>query len=314
MLRGFLTTVFLLTAYGADAPYDLSVRIEPQAKASVSLFGVTTSFETAALSDASGQVLFRNVAAGSYTLAVFVPGRGEARRTIDVGPGTADSRRRVALTLELGDSEFESKDTFRALDSVPASQLAIPEAATREYEAAGADLRKPDAESAERHLERAVAIAPQFSAAWNLLGTIEYHSREFLYAEECFRKALAADPRAYEPLVNLGGVLIDLKKIDEAMDYNLHAVLVRPDDALANSQLGLTYFAVGRYDLAQKYLERALRIDPAHFSYPQLTLAEIHLRGGNRRAAADDLEDLLKYHPDYPEAAKVREEISKLRK
>jgi uncharacterized protein HemY len=66
-------------------------------------------------------------------------------------------------------------------------------------------------------------------------------------------------------------------------------------------------------DLAQKHLERARQIDPAHFSHPQLVLAEIHLRRGERREAADVLEEFLTYHPDWPHAAKMRQTIAELR-
>jgi tetratricopeptide (TPR) repeat protein len=183
----------------------------------------------------------------------------------------------------------------------------------REYLEAQKDLAKHDAESAVKRLERAVALAPQFAVAWNELGTIAYRTRKFLRAEECFREALAQDADMFEPLVNLGGVLIDLRKLDEAMDYNLRAVLTRPNDALANVQLGMTYFQLGSFDLAQKYLERARRLDPAHFSKPQLLLAEIHLRRGERREAAEVLEEFLKLHPDYPQAAKMRRTIEELR-
>jgi regulator of sirC expression with transglutaminase-like and TPR domain len=69
----------------------------------------------------------------------------------------------------------------------------------------------------------------------------------------------------------------------------------------------------GNFDLAVKYLEIARRIDAAHFSHPQLVLAEIHLRRGENAAAADALEDFLKHHPDYPTADKIRENIAKLR-
>jgi tetratricopeptide (TPR) repeat protein len=149
--------------------------------------------------------------------------------------------------------------------------------------------------------------------AWNELGTIAYQTRKFDRAEECFRQALQQDPRAFEPLVNLGGVLVTVHKLDESADYNLQAVLTRPNDALANSQLGLTYFELARMDLAQKYLERTRQIDPAHFSHPQLLLAEIHLRHGERREAAAVLDEFLKYHPGWPQAAKMRETIAELR-
>jgi regulator of sirC expression with transglutaminase-like and TPR domain len=75
----------------------------------------------------------------------------------------------------------------------------------------------------------------------------------------------------------------------------------------------MAYFAAGNFDLAVKYLEIARRIDPAHFSHPQLVLAEIHLRRGENSAAADALEDFLRRHPDYPTAEKIRENIARLR-
>jgi Tfp pilus assembly protein PilF len=52
-------------------------------------------------------------------------------------------------------------------------------------------------DAAVRRLERAVEIAPGYSAAWNDLGTIAYRSKQYPRAEECFRKSLAADPASY---------------------------------------------------------------------------------------------------------------------
>ena len=132
--------------------------------------------------------------------------------------------------------------------------------------------------------------------------------------EECFREALAQDPEVYEALVNLGGVLVTRHKLNEAWDYNLHAVLLRPNDALANSQLGMTYFELGKPDLAEKYFRKAVEIDPAHFSHPQLFLAEIHLQREDRSAAVADLESFLTHHPDWPQAAVMRGKIAEWKK
>jgi tetratricopeptide (TPR) repeat protein len=214
----------------------------------------------------------------------------------------------VRVALRLNDADFD-RDPLRRSHAVSTRELAIPETARREYGAAQKDLEKRDTASAVRHLERAVALAPGFAAAWNNLGTVAYQTRSFLRAEECFREALRQDPSMYEPLVNLGGVLINLHKLDEALELNIHAVLVRPGDALANAQLGMTYFEVGNLDSAVKYLESARKVDPAHFSHPQLYLAEIHLQRSEKRAAADVLEDYVKYHPDDPGAAEMREKI-----
>ncbi len=312
MTRLWLPALFVVAAF-CQQPYELSGRFSPEGRASVSLFGVASPFVATTLSD-DGRFTFKKLQPGAYTLSIFVPGRGEARQTVEVGPGTADARQRVRLTLNFKESDFVVADVLRRRHSVPAKQLAVPEKAVREYEDAQKDLARRDIDSAVKRLQRAVEIAPQFSAAWNNLGTIAYQTRHYERAEECFRAALDADPGAYEPLVNLGGVLVNLHNLDEAWKYNVYAVLTRPNDALANSQLGMTYFELGKMELAEKHFAQARQIDPAHFSHPQLFLAEIHLRRGERSAAAADLDEFLKHHPDWPQAAKMREQIAEWRR
>ncbi len=309
----FLLPALLVSSALAEGPlYELSGRIVPHTRAYVSIFGTTTPFAASTLADVTGHFRFRKLQPGSYTLAVFVRSRGEARRTIEVGPASADRKRRVALDLHLKDSDFALATALRQ-HTVSATQLSVPEAALRDFQEAQKDLSKPDVDAAVKRLEDAVERAPQFSAAWNSLGTIAYQTRKYDRAEECFREALATDPESYEALVNLGGVLVTVHKLDEALEYNVNAVLARPNDALANSQLGMTYFLLGRFDLATKYLENSRRIDPAHFSYPQLFLAEIHLRHRDWKAAADVLDDFLAHHPDWEGAERIRKRIAELR-
>ena len=306
----FLCASLMLSA---QTVYELSGQILPEGEASVTLFGATHPFTTSALTDDSGRFTIRKLQPATYTIAVFRPGLGEARQTIDVGPGSADARRRVHLTLRLKDDDFD-RSALEREHAVSRKQLTVPEKALREYADAQKDLERHDIASAERRLEHAVELAPQFAGAWNNLGTIAYQTQRFPLAEKRFREALRQDPRAYEPLVNLGGVLINLRRIDEALEVNVFASLVRPNDALAQSQLGMAYFEIERYDDAIRHLERARELDPAHFSHPQLYLAEIYLRREDRRAAADVMEDFLRHHPDYPQAERMKEKIAELRR
>jgi tetratricopeptide (TPR) repeat protein len=296
----------------AQPLYELSGRILPEGEASVTLYGATHPFTTSTLTDESGRFTIKKLQAATYTISVFLPGHGEARQTIEVGPGSAGARRRVSVTLRLTDADFDRTALGRQ-HAVSRRELTIPEKAVHEYADAQKDLEKHDTAAAEKRLERAVELAPQFASAWNNLGTIAYQTRRFPLAEQRFREALRQDSGAYEPLVNLGGVLVTLHKLDEALEVNVHATLVRPNDALAHSQLGMTYFELGQYDNAVKHLERAQRLDPTHFSHPQLYLAEIHLRRGEKRAAADVMDDFLRRHPDYPQADTVRRKMGELR-
>jgi hypothetical protein len=76
----------LLASGAVAADYELVGRIIPETEASVSLHGATMPFESATLSDPRGRFRFRKLAAGTYTLAVFEPERGEARQTVEGAP------------------------------------------------------------------------------------------------------------------------------------------------------------------------------------------------------------------------------------
>ncbi|MGA3240963.1 MAG: tetratricopeptide repeat protein [Bryobacteraceae bacterium] len=314
MVRLGMCVLLVHAAWAADAVFDLAGRIHPEERAAVTLFGDAFPFTASTLSEADGRFRFQKLRAGAYTVSVFMPDRGEARQTIEVGPSVADAHGRVSLDISFKESDFVLSDALRRRHSVSTTQLAIPSKAQRDYEEAHKDLARHDPDAATRRLTEAVKLAPQFAEAWNELGTMAYQTQQYTRAEECFREALKQDPQAFEALVNLGGVLVTVHRADEAWQYNARAVATRPNDALAHSQLGMNYYELGDLDLSVKNLERARAIDAAHFSHPQLLLAEIYLRREEKSAAADALEEFLRYHPDWPQANRIREKIAALRK
>jgi Tfp pilus assembly protein PilF len=303
-----LMTIAALPCQG----YDLTGRINPEASVTVFLHGATIPFENSTTSDTDGRFHFAKVPAGTYTIAVVTAARGEAVQTIEISPALVDSKGHLDIALKLDASKLESEGARGTVATVSATYLSIPDRATKEYEEAQRCLTHSDSACASAHLERAVAVAPRFTVAWNQLGTIAYQARQYTDAEADFRKALETDPDAFEPLVNLGGVLLNLDRPREALGYNQSAVQRRPNDALANSQLGLTYFELNDMERAEISLKVAIQLDPAHFSHPQLTLAEIYLRRGERAAAVEQMQDFLKRHPDSAQATRVRGEIAEL--
>ena len=198
-------------------------------------------------------------------------------------------------------------------NKVSVRELAIPNPAKQDFLEARRMLAKKDVEGAIGRLQHAVEIAPRFAAAWNELGTVAYLSKRYADAEGYFRKALDHDPGSFESIVNLGGVLLNLGRPQEALKYNTFALGQRPKDALAIAQMGLNYFFLGDYDSAIPLLKDAKRRDAAHFSYPQLYLADIYIRRGDTQAAIAEFEDFLLRHPDVEEVPKVKEQLARLR-
>jgi len=290
--------------------FEVAGRFTPPTQGSVSIHRVLSPYTAHTTAEADGHFAFKSLEPGAYTLTIVVPSRGETRRTLEVGPSTADQRGRVVVNLELKDQDFVLEDVLNRRHAVTVKQLAIPAKAIREYEEADHVLAKNQVGAALKHLEHAVELAPQYAAAWNHLGTIAYQAQNMTRAAECFREALRHEPELFEALVNLGGVLLKLHQSYEAYQYNMRALLARRNDPLANAQFGMSYLQLGNADMAEKFLRNAAEIDPAHFSHPQLVLADIHVRRGDRSAAAEDLEGFLRAHPDWPQAGALRDKIA----
>ena len=97
-----------------------------------------------------------------------------------------------------------------------------------------------------------------------------------------------SEPSAFEPAANLAGVLLSEGKFEESLRVNQRALASRPADALANVQAGIAYFSLGDYDRAEAALLQTLRVNPSHFSKPQLFLADIYLHRGDGAAQLED--------------------------
>ena len=272
----------------------------------VVLHGVRTPFYRQTETDPVGNFRFKGVPAGTYTLSAEAPGRGYRTVTVEVSSSLADARQRIRRTVVL----LAQPDS--AAHEVSVGELTVPRPALRRYQRAQKQLGRGNVQGAVKVLTKTVEKWPQFTQAWNLLGTIAHKAQRFEEAKSHFERALEASPRSFPPLVNLGGVLISLKRYPEALKINLQAVAEKPDDALANSQLGLSYLGTGEDQLAITHLVRAKQADPSHFSHPQLSLARIYLRQGRAVEARRELREFVRLHPDRPESDMARRAITQL--
>ncbi len=265
-----------------------------------------------ASTDSKGRFHFRKLQLGTYTIWASVPGRLEALETVEVGISSSDAGGRVPVTIRLGSPDAMSYSGPNP-HLVSVQELSIPDSARKEYNAAMKLLGQNRGKPAADRLSRAVAIAPQFWAAWNELGVIAYREARFSEAEADFRRAHEAAPKAFDPVSNLGGVLLNLGRYPEALQFNTAALEQRPNDALVNSQTGLNYYLMNQLDKAVRYLKIAKRLDPFHFTHPQRFLADIYVRLSKRAAARSELEDFVARHPDLPEADAARRRLAELR-
>jgi len=269
---------------------------------------MNSPFASRATADLKGKFKFKKLPPGTYVVMVAVPRSRPLRKTVEVGPSFADSKGRVATTIP-----YERKRVPGRTYAVSTTQLAVPDGARLEFLKGQEYLEKRDVRRARAAFQNAVEMAPQFAGAWNSLGTIALQSAQYEEAENAFREALKQNPAYYGALVNLGGALLAHGKLEESLSVNQRAVRARPEDPLAQAQLGHGYFFLGRLEEAEKCLKEAEKIEPEHFSFPQLMLAEIYIRRQNFAAAARELEDFLRLHPDSKPAPEARKAIEMAR-
>jgi Tfp pilus assembly protein PilF len=192
-------------------------------------------------------------------------------------------------------------------DTVSLRELAVPDKAKDKYEDAQRRIAKRDLDGAKRSLMAALSLAPEYSAAWNALGTISTDP------EPNFRRALQSDPDNLDAVLNLGGWLLKTGRAEDALGYNQRAAFELPGDATAHAQLGMNLYQLGKLSDAERSLLAAKRIDPKEPSLPQLFLAEIYARRGEKSRAASEIEELLAARPPDTLAVTLRAAIAKLR-
>jgi Tfp pilus assembly protein PilF len=277
----------------------------------VMLYSVETPFIASTFTNPDGHFRFHDLPPGNYVVALIRRDLGAVRRTVVVSSHLADRKGVVRMTIRYTSAEAAAD---ASLATVSKEALTVPNRARNKYQDAQKHLEKRETDKAKQSLEEAVKIAPQFVDAWNSLGVIAYQTHDLPQAEKDFRTALEVEPDAFEPTVNLGGVLLSEGRPEEALAYNQKAVSEHPKDALANAQLGMNYYRLGNYEEAEPALIRVQRHDPSHFSQPQLYLARIYARRGENRRAARELRDFLRRHPDDPNAGQVKQQLEHLEK
>lgn len=117
-------------------------------------------------------------------------------------------------------------------------------------------------QDAERALARAVVLSPTHVDAWFALALTRHDLRDLAGAEAALRQVLGLVPQRAEAEVNLGIVLQDAGRIDEAMGAYGRAFRLR-EDSFGRIAQALSAANVGRLWLDLDALRTALRNMPA---------------------------------------------------
>jgi tetratricopeptide (TPR) repeat protein len=153
-------------------------------------------------------------------------------------------------------------------------------------------------------------IVPQFATGQSSAQDVESSFRagqaalrqgDFVRATEEFKKVLTLDPNLLEAEVNLGLAYQGLLQYDLAVRYLDKAVRERPNLLGLNVVVGMDYLKLGSPDKASPFLQRALKLDPSNRDAHE-AMALYHLSQENFRGAAAEFRQIADLDSDKAEA------------
>jgi Flp pilus assembly protein TadD len=157
---------------------------------------------------------------------------------------------------------------------------------------------------ADKWLSKSVQWDPTDAQAWYYLGRLKYNENHFEEAVHAFEQCLKLDSGnvqaednlglAYQglrrtddaiatfnnaiawqaklpakspnPFIDLGSLLIEQNREQEALPYLLQAVEIAPEEVRAREQLGKAYLRLKDFDKAERHLQKAVELDPKNSS------------------------------------------------
>ncbi len=198
------------------------------------------------------------------------------------------------------------QESREAAHIVSVNDLNVPAAAQKEFEK-GRNLflkKHKDAESIES-LRKAIRLAPSFSLAHFLLGSIYMESARWGEAEPELRTAIWLNDKSGSTYLALGSCLFKQGRFAEAEQTLLRGNELSPNIPQGNYELARTYLALGRFQEAEPMARKSVMLN-ASFPDGHLALGFALLRLQKNQEAFDELQTFLRLAPDSLDAQQAR--------
>ncbi len=280
--------------------------------------------------DSDGRFFFHNLPrSGVYHLYINLEGYGLVRERVALSSGASQY---ASMTIMLNSSNYTDEGEVRtgryAVSGVSIPKDAdmegfeISEGAVEEFDRGLDELASGDTNSAMRHLENAIRMAPTFYEAFLELGAIQHDAGRFDDAKDSFERVRELYPDSTEALVGLAGVNLELagqmeQSFTPARAQDLYevtaalmeeATIMDPESARAFYYLGSALYKLDRMVDAEASLMGAVDHDEP-MPDARLMLVNILLKQQRHREVLVQLNGFLAEAPDSPQ----REAVEQLR-
>jgi len=151
-----------------------------------------------------------------------------------------------------------------------------------------------------RHFQHAIQLNPQMARAYDNLGLCYFYQNQNGLAVTNYEKAIALDRGSEHPspwpYLNIAITQQFLNQLPDAEKNLREAIRLDPAFAKAHFQLGTVLEDLQRPEQALKELRDAARLDPA-YPEPHMAMARVLHKLGQEAPARDEVQTYLRLHP-----------------
>jgi tetratricopeptide (TPR) repeat protein len=170
-------------------------------------------------------------------------------------------------------------------------------------------LRRGHVQLAEYHLRRTRRLDPHFPRVHETLGEVLLRRAALSEAIPVLRTALQVDPYSWYGHYLLGNALARRRLWKSAYDEFALAVDMGPDEPLSWLMCGEMLLHLDRLDEAERYLNKALQLDP-EMSEAAADIGLVCTRRGDRERALEYFDRALSLEPDNRKALRGKLELT----
>jgi len=257
------------------------------------------------VTDRLGKFRFSSLSPIQYFVTVRLSGYREVRREVNLIMQSSEEVQ-IQLVPEISETETPSRTT-RLLDAnVP------PEARSEFEKGETALLAKNKLVEGILHLEKAIAIYPNFPEAQIRLGTAYMDAKEWDKAELALKRAIELAPDASNAFFALGELYMQQKKYSEAERRLRQGLRIDNRSWRGHFALGRVYWASGDVQQAAKQIALTLQLNQ-DLADAHLLAGNILLRSGKREDARTEFEAYLRLAPKGEFASQVKTILQKMK-
>jgi tetratricopeptide (TPR) repeat protein len=257
-----------------------------------------------------GEFRFTNLSEGDYYVQALADEKAYEPVTQIVRLGRGEIYELTLMLrkkLEVSARKVESR-TISSAELDPN----VPYAARKEYEQSARLVSKGNVRDAIQHLQRAIAIYPDYVEARNDLGAQYLKQKQFDEAAVIFREVLAKHPKYFNSCFNLGLVLVEQNRNLEAIAQLNQAIAIDSSRPAAHLWLGVTLMRIGDLAGAERELSTALITGGPDYAVTHYYLAQLHNKRKETAEAVRSLRAYLEAAPRGEFAVEARQLLKEL--